>query len=591
MRYCFVFVCQQGELEIKSLLLAASLKRHLRCDYELIAAIPGPESLWGTPSPLTLQQMNELGVRCQGIENQINRNYPIGNKVSCLDVQTDADKLVFLDSDILCSRDFYDHDRFKIPFNSKPADESIYSMNTSDCARVYKQFGLRMPEQRVITTFTLEATVPYFNAGMIAVHRELGFGKEWAQICKQIDADPEITNKRPWLDQIGLMVTLTKMGVDYDCLTDDYNYPLHMKSIRGESLPYFCHYHDPATIRREPKINQLFFEIVDEHPSIKKILTANDKWAPFIRPFKVTMGSGNSLGAKKRDGTSSILQDGVITGIPRSGTSYLCTLLNKVKDCVAINEPDEIFPILGKQKIPWGMMPLYRQLRRLILDGQTVKNKLLDGAPIEDTAKLDQREGYIPDIDSENFALFTKNTLAYSFRITDIKRVMPDASIVACVRNPYDTIASWKESFPHLKSADVNQLPFGGLNNPFQTGFDRFFLMYSIAPCENEAVRRALLWRFLAEKVIAHKNDITIIRYEDIVATPEKILHEILGKFTGGGQGFQVPAIEKSSIRSKRQNLTRDDIIAISSVCAEPAYELGYDDVCLRDIQDTGTPV
>ena len=115
--------------------------------------------------------------------------------------------------------------------------------------------------------------------------------------------------------------------------------------------------------------------------------------------------------------------------------------------------------------------------------------------------------------------------------------------------------------------------------------------MYSIAPCENEAVRRALLWRFLAEKVIAHKNDITIIRYEDIVATPEKILHEILGKFTGGGQGFQVPAIEKSNIRSKRQNLIRDDIIAISSVCAEPAYELGYDDVCLRDIQDTGTPV
>ena len=37
---CFVFVCQQGELELKALLLALSLKRHLRFHAELVAAVP-----------------------------------------------------------------------------------------------------------------------------------------------------------------------------------------------------------------------------------------------------------------------------------------------------------------------------------------------------------------------------------------------------------------------------------------------------------------------------------------------------------------------------------------------------------------------
>jgi len=39
-KYCFVFVCQPGELEIKSMLLAASLRFQHGNEIELVAALP-----------------------------------------------------------------------------------------------------------------------------------------------------------------------------------------------------------------------------------------------------------------------------------------------------------------------------------------------------------------------------------------------------------------------------------------------------------------------------------------------------------------------------------------------------------------------
>lgn len=94
MKYCFVFFCQQGGLELKAMLLAASLKRYLRCDYECVAAIPQRATQWGTVSSDTLAFMQDLGVRTVPITNPINEYYPIGNKVACLGMDTSADKLI-----------------------------------------------------------------------------------------------------------------------------------------------------------------------------------------------------------------------------------------------------------------------------------------------------------------------------------------------------------------------------------------------------------------------------------------------------------------------------------------------------------------
>lgn len=126
MKYCFIFVCQQGSLELESMLLAASLKRYLRCDYECVAAIPQPATQWGTVSEDTLVFMHDLGVRTVPITNRINENYPVGNKVACLGIDTPADKLIFLDSDILCGQEFSPDTIVPIPSSIfRAAPESI----------------------------------------------------------------------------------------------------------------------------------------------------------------------------------------------------------------------------------------------------------------------------------------------------------------------------------------------------------------------------------------------------------------------------------------------------------------------------------
>src|SRR3954447_24357047 len=95
--YAFVFVCQAGGLETQALLLAASLKRHLRCAHELIAAVPGPARRWGTLAPETGTLLKQLGVRVEPIANEVDPDYPIGNKVSCMRVPAGgADRLRFL---------------------------------------------------------------------------------------------------------------------------------------------------------------------------------------------------------------------------------------------------------------------------------------------------------------------------------------------------------------------------------------------------------------------------------------------------------------------------------------------------------------
>jgi hypothetical protein len=278
MKYCFVFVCQQGELEIKASLLAASLHRHLKCDHELVAAVPTPEQLWGTPGDRTKAFLKKIGVRFVSIKNQIDEKYPIGNKVSCLLVETSADKIVFLDSDILMMSDFAHHPRFEIAFNAKPADLASFSTSPEAWKEVYKSAGVEMPATQIRTTLSRQLMPLYFNAGVVAVHRDAGLGQVWLDCCRAIDQNPKVVSKRPWLDQLGLPVAVTKLNLQVDFLDDSFNYPAHMKRIDQRRPPLLCHYHYPRFIRSEPSCLGLVRELMREHPELSEIIASHSDW-------------------------------------------------------------------------------------------------------------------------------------------------------------------------------------------------------------------------------------------------------------------------------------------------------------------------
>jgi bifunctional non-homologous end joining protein LigD len=135
-------------------------------------------------------------------------------------------------------------------------------------------------------------------------------------------------------------------------------------------------------------------------------------------------------------------RDLIVTGVSRSGTSYLCNLLHRFDNCVAINEPLEVIAVLRAEETPWGLEAYYRTLRADIRAGCRIENKL-------------RRGRYRPKVAADDFVLAVKNTREFLFRLEALRQVMPAARIVACVRNPVDTIASWKGSFRHLHEADV----------------------------------------------------------------------------------------------------------------------------------------
>ena len=260
----------------------------------------------------------------------------------------------------------------------------------------------------------------------------------------------------------------------------------------------------------------------------------------------------------------------VITGISRSGTSYLCNLLHRFENCVAINEPNKVRFLLQREKAPWSLPLFYRDRRRDVLSGTPIKNKLLGGEVVEDTAVYEEHHRYQPEVAVDDFVLAVKNTREFLLRLEAVRRVLPRARVVACVRNPLDTIASWKRSFAHLRDADVT--PFTG--HPHQmwlSGADREALARIDATADS-AERRARFWRLLADRVLANRDGVLLVDYDDLVSEPLPVLGRILDGYHSGG--LRRP-IAPSSASDHRHLLDDDDRRAIQTICTPLATELG----------------
>ena len=586
----FVFICQSGDIEIKAVLLAASLHRYLPKGCELIAAIPTPESTWGEPCPQTLAFLSRLNVRLVPIENPISVDYPIGNKVACLNIPVPAGRLTFLDSDMLCLRFFDPAVHFTADFCAKPADLATFGKDSAVWQMIYQKFGLVQPDWRVLATVSREILWPYFNAGLISITVPSSLPESWIKACRRIDVDPDIPNKRPWLDQIGLSVAMAQTCPGQRHILDErFNYPLHLKPL-GPEMPFFCHYHWPHVLRREPRLTAWGQDMANRFPGLDDILQRLPEWEALLRPYKLGRPKARLVKIADRirptcQKENSPLPEALITGIPRSGTSYLCRLFHQVHDTVVINEPVPIFAALEAPHLPWGMPLFYQELRRDILDGHPVQNKLNNGSPVEDTALCDERSAYLPPVFRPDFLLVTKNTLAYMARLPQLKSVMPHAPIFASVRHPLDAIGSWKKTFPHLKYADVDKFPVGGLGDLHLTGYQQRRLQ-DIAETDDVRLKRAFLWRHLAELILENQHLLEILQYETLVAEPLNSLKRMLricrSRVYGIGwlQRNKISAsapIGSSAPRLSRAALSIDERQMIADICGDAAAALGYE--------------
>jgi len=517
MNFAVCFCVHWGELEIKALLLAASLRKHWPTGVELIGCVP-EEPEFGELSDASRQAFESSGVGLVSITNPIGVGYPIANKLLCLDVPTKAERIIFLDSDILATRNASASElqtTFGTGFVAKPADLATFKADAAEWRAVYHACDAPMPDFTVTSTTSDERMFPYFNAGVISVDANSGFGRVWSECAQRIDQLPDVPVKRPHLDQIALPVAAVKSGLSFHLIGEDWNFPAHLKPLPA-ALPKLCHYHWPQVIAGEPALLDAFEELITRHPEITKLAELEEKWRPVV----------NKTLTKRAPQRPRNLPIGVITGIPRSGTSYLCRLLHDLRDHVVINEPAEIFAPLNKEAPGHRLACYYRELRQRILDGEAVENKTNGGNIVADTAKSDLRIAAPVAVDREDFTLWTKNTLAYLNRLPQLLEAMPEAKFIACVRHPVDTIASWTRTFPHLRDADVEKFPVGHPKDPHLTSEQRDQLA-AIAACEDLPRRRALLWNYLARIILQHRDRLIIVRLEDLAEQPGGICQQI----------------------------------------------------------------
>ena len=574
------FVCEPGRLEAQAVVLAASL-REQHPDLQLVAAVPR------MPADATRRVLSDLGVQLQSIVNPVADDYPIGHKVAALAAGPMEDLRLFLDTDTVCLRPLDWRVLCTHRFAAKSADIATFG-DIRIWQRLYERFGLDMPPQRMAASVSEVLMPPYFNAGMMATSDAGELALEWARICKAIDVMEDINPRRPWLDQIALPIAVARRGLAFRSLDEAWNYPAHMKPLGGHAA--IVHYHQPAVIAREPRLTACVARLMARYPQMRAVVEADPAWAPVMavlgcqeqksaHRWRRWPRVGRRIMKANPAAHARHAHDLIISGIPRSGTSYLCKSLDGFDNVAVINEPRLVFDWLRYSPDPWTVPILHADLRRCIDTREPVENKLdARGELTEDTAVEESASAYCPQLRDDSWVLATKNTLAYMARLEGILRLMPHARVVVCVRHPLDTLASWKGTFAHLAAGDPTEVPVGGLADPFLPAHLREGLRI-IASLPEAAYRRAAWWRLLAQEIVRWREHIVLVRYEDLVADPTSELRRVLGPLQRAAGRPQTMLKSSVARTARRQTLDDMDYDAVVTQCADIAAMLGYDDM------------
>ncbi|MEM9222410.1 MAG: hypothetical protein AAGB11_08410 [Pseudomonadota bacterium] len=269
-----VFVAHAGPLEPQAALLAASLHENYLAG-RVICRTMEPAAHWGHLSPDVAAFLADLGVTLMPADNPIDPDYKHGNKISALGGLNE--RALFLDTDIMLMVPFSYHYMLSGAAAAKPADVDTFSAGGGSWARVWSLFDKDVPEKCYRASVSGELIRPYYNAGFILVEDGDRFARTWAECAKKIDAQDDIRNKRPWLDQIALPLAFSELGVEVEALTEAFNFPCHLLTI-GDVSPYFAHYHYASVIAQQPKLSFRFRRLVEGYSPLKRILARYEGW-------------------------------------------------------------------------------------------------------------------------------------------------------------------------------------------------------------------------------------------------------------------------------------------------------------------------
>jgi len=210
----------------------------------------------------------------------------------------------------------------------------------------------------------------------------------------------------------------------------------------------------------------------------------------------------------------------LLTGLPRSGTTLTCHLLNKLPDTVALHEPLDVARLgnmadAGSRVRELGL--LLGQMRDSLLTTGTARSKHVGGIVPDNSRSPDfARDGLRKtiakrgDVDfrktlSEDFTLVIKHPSFFSALLGEVSRLYP---CYAVIRNPLSVLGSWNTVDMAVRRGHI----------PAAERVDRK-LSATLDALEDEYERQIYVLGWFFRQFVSFLPEQSIIRYENIVAS------------------------------------------------------------------------
>jgi len=189
----------------------------------------------------------------------------------------------------------------------------------------------------------------------------------------------------------------------------------------------------------------------------------------------------------------------IVTGIPRSGTSLASVLLNSIENVVCLNEI-----LYNVEKLPH----LFSEVRRRLVNGEPIPNKFdNDGNLTTNTLDSEHVQEVIVEGTSKDVVVGSKVNVPYLLRLPTV--LSHNYRTIAIVRHPAYAIGSWRSK--KSKALRVAQVSDDNMNLAWNE---------ITFKSDHEIARMAELWNLLASIIWRKRDQITILRYEDLVRDP-----------------------------------------------------------------------
>lgn len=243
-RLTFFFIVEPPKYEQLAVYLAASIRECFGPDVGMVGYCPTHRM--GELNRDSQSLLHSMGceVRPMLTEGLFEPPYPHGNKMIAALQERDSDFSCFLDSDILFLRPNDPENLLREGHVSLTPAASMGWASQDIWTVIYETARLPVPTERIrlMNQDKGKDRMPYFSSGLFAFperHRNadgLRFPEVWMQVAAQIEANPDIPAKRPYLDQMTLPLAIRKAGLDWNLLPKEQHYILGGRK-RGEALP------------------------------------------------------------------------------------------------------------------------------------------------------------------------------------------------------------------------------------------------------------------------------------------------------------------------------------------------------------------